>query len=134
MRRILYSLILFMPLAVFGQDSTKQGKVVVKADPRIDKILNRRVEFYNIDSTTQGYRLQILSITDRKEAMLEMENFQLRYPEIPIYLKYDSPNFKLRIGDFSDKIEAHYWFMKLQQDYPHLFVVPDKVNPKQIEE
>ncbi len=128
-------MILFsIPLPLMAQDNSGSGKVTVKADPRIEKILNRRVEFFNLDSSQQGYRLQIMSITDRKEAMLEMENFQLKYPQIPIYLKYDSPNFKLRIGDFSNKIEAHYWFMKLQEDYPHLFVVPDKVYPKQIAE
>jgi len=134
MKRVIYILFACVSLPVLAQNNPETGKVTVKADPRIEKILNRRVDFYNLDSSSQGYRLQILSITDRKEAMLEMENFQLKYPEIPIYLKYDSPNFKLRIGDFSNKIEAHYWFMKLQEDYPHLFVVPDKVYPKQIEE
>jgi len=119
---------------LIAQNIPDGGKVTVKGDPRIDKILNRRVEFYSLDSSSQGYRLQILSITDRKEAMLEMENFQLKYPEIPIYIKYDSPNFKLRIGDFSNKIEAHYWFIKLQEEYPRLFVVPDKVYPKQIQD
>jgi len=134
MKRLIYVILFSIPLPLMAQDNSGSGKVTVKADPRIEKILNRRVEFFNLDSSQQGYRLQIMSITDRKEAMLEMENFQLKYPQIPIYLKYDSPNFKLRIGDFSNKIEAHYWFMKLQEDYPHLFVVPDKVYPKQIAE
>jgi len=134
MKRVIFILFLCVSMPVLAQNNPETGKLIVKADPRIEKILNRRVDFYNLDSSYQGYRLQILSITDRKEAMLEMENFQLKYPEVPIYLKYDSPNFKLRIGDFSSKIEAHYWFMKLQEDYPHLFVVPDKVYPKQIEE
>lgn len=111
------------------QDS---GSVTIKADPRIDKIIHRRAEFFQIDSTRHGYRLQILSVTDHKEAMLELENFRLKHPEIPVYLKYDSPNFKLRVGDFSDKIEAQYWFVKLRDEYPQLFMVPDKVNPKKI--
>lgn len=134
MKRVIFILFICVSMPVLAQNHSDSGQLTVKADPRIEKILNRRVEFYNLDSSHQGYRLQILSITDRKEAMLEMENFQLKYPGIPIYLKYDSPNFKLRIGDFSNKIEAHFWFMKLQEDYPHLFVVPDKVYPKQIEE
>ncbi|MHB1277512.1 MAG: hypothetical protein ACYC1Q_03875 [Bacteroidia bacterium] len=111
-----------------GQD-TLPGKVTVVADPRIEKILDTRRVYYNLDSSSQGYRIQILMSTNHKEAMLEKENFELKYPDIPIYLKYDSPNFKLRVGDYSGKIEAHYWFVELQDEYPTLFLVPDKVNP-----
>lgn len=127
-------------LLLFGSDlfaqsqDTLPGKVTVVADARIDRILDTRLVYYKLDSTSQGYRIQILTSSDRREAMLEMENFELKYPDIPIYLKYDSPNFKLRIGDYSGKIEAHYWFVELQDEYPNLFLVPDKVNPETIEE
>ena len=117
----------------FGQSlDTLPGKVTILADPRVQKILDTRAVYFEMDSTYQGYRIQILTSSDRREAMLEMENFQLRYPGIPIYLKYDSPNFKLRVGDFSGKIDAHYWFANLQPEYPNLFLVPDKVNPQTI--
>lgn len=134
MKKLIYLfLLLFTANAVLAQEADS-GSVKVISDPRIDKIVERRADFFQLDSTNQGYRIQILSITDRKEAMLELENFQLKHPEIPIYLKYDSPNFKLRVGDFPDKIEAHYWFVKLKEEYPQLFLVPDKVNPKKIED
>jgi hypothetical protein len=119
-------------LVAQSQD-TLAGKVSVVADPRIEKILDARVVYFNLDSTSQGYRIQILTSTDRREAMMEMENFEYKYPDIPIYLKFDSPNFKLRVGDFSGKIDAHYWFATLQPEYPNLFLVPDKVNPKVFE-
>lgn len=120
---------------VFAQSQdTLDGKVTVLADPRIERILDTRRVYFNLDSTSQGYRIQILMSTDHREARLEMENFQLKYPNIPIYLKYDSPNFKLRIGDYPGKIEAHYWFVELQDEYPNLFLVPDKVNPETIAE
>ncbi len=125
-------------LLLFGSDlfaqsqDTLPGKVTVIADPRIDRILETRLVYHNLDSTSQGYRIQILMSTNHREAMMEKENFELKYPDIPIYLKYDSPNFKLRVGDYSGKIEAHYWFVELQDEYPNLFLVPDKVNPEPI--
>jgi len=115
-----------------AQDMPLEGKIVIIADPQLNNAINRRVDLFLADSTTQGYRVQIMAKNDRKEALLEFENFQLKYPEVPIYLKYDSPNFKLRVGDFPSKVEAHYWFAKLQAEFPLLFIVPDKINPKQI--
>lgn len=125
----------FLSPAVFGQvNHTDSGQVKVLADPRIEKMLDRRKDQFLADSSTTGYRIQIYSHTDRKLAMMELENFQLKYPEIPVYVKYDSPNFKLRVGDFSDKIEAQYWFARLQAEYPNLFLVPDKVNPLSVKQ
>lgn len=130
MKRKLFAIIwILLPLGLFAQDSL-QGKVVIDADPAIDRIMQRRKEFFGLDSTTAGYRIQIYSGTDRNEAMLELENFQLKYPEVKVYLKYDSPNFKIRIGDFSGKVEAQYWFAILQEEYPRLFLVPDRINPR----
>lgn len=119
----------------FAQDSSDRDTGIrVEADPRIEKILQRKKDLFQLDSTNIGYRIQIFASTDRKEAMLELENFQLKYPEVSIYMKYDSPNFKLRVGDFSGKVEAQYWFARLQEEFPNLFLVPDKVNPMRFPE
>ena len=134
------SMFFLLLIALFSMPAMAQnyvpdsGEVKVVADPRIEKLLDRRKELFLADSARVGYRIQILSATDRKQAMMELENFQLKYPEIPVYIKYDSPNFKLRVGDFSDKIEAQYWFARLQGEYPNLFLVPDKVNPLPVKE
>lgn len=125
-------LILFLICCIPGLAAAQQadsGKVEVKADARIDKLIQRRAEFFQIDSTESGFRIQIYSTTDRKQIKLEEEKFRLNYPDLPIYLKYDSPNFKLRVGDFKSKLEAQHWFNNLQSDYPTLFLVPDKVYP-----
>lgn len=118
----------------YGQEYDTPGILKVESDPKLDLMIAQRKDLFKADSSSHGFRIQILTKSNRKEAMLEFENFQLNYPELPIYLKYDSPNFKLRVGDFEDKIEAYYWFTRLQESYPLLFVVPDKVNPKQFRE
>ncbi len=133
MRKLIFGAALLLPALLQAQDSLT-GKVVIDADPAVNRILNRRKDFFRLDSTAAGYRIQVFASTDRNEAMLELENFQLKYPEIPIYLKYDSPNFKLRVGDFSSKIEAQYWFARLSEEYPRLFLVPDRVNPRNFSE
>ncbi len=128
MKRKLLSLLFCLPLALFAQTSDSTG-VTVEADPRIDKLIEKRKEAFRIDSTESGYRIQIYSTTDRKQILLEEEKFKMNYPELALYMKYDSPNFKLRVGDFKSKLDAQYWFNKLQAEYPTLFLVPDKVNP-----
>ncbi|MFP4041249.1 MAG: SPOR domain-containing protein, partial [Bacteroidales bacterium] len=54
--------------------------------------------------------------------------FYEQFPDIPIYREYDSPYFKIYVGDFRTKIEAIKSLKKIQKHFPSAFVVPDTIN------
>lgn len=57
------------------------------------------------DSTEMGYRVQVISTPDYKTAETVMENLTLVMKE-EIYLSFDPPNYKVRIGNFRFRSEA----------------------------
>jgi len=135
MKRFLFIIALGLALQADAQEQVEaetisdEGAVEVIADQRIDRLINRRAEFHRIDSSAAGFRIQIFATTERQDIKLAKEQFEFKYPGVAIYMKYDSPNYKLRVGDFSTKLEAQYWFQKLREEYPTLFLVPDTVFP-----
>ena len=54
--------------------------------------------------------------------------FLLQHPEIPAYLSYLAPNFRVRVGDLRDRIEAEGLRENLRGDFPGLYVVPDQIE------
>ena len=54
--------------------------------------------------------------------------FKTEYPEVPAYLVYQQPYFKVRVGDFRNQIEAQLFYLELQKNYGQLLIVPDKIN------
>lgn len=119
--------------AVAQQDSAKEGTVIINADKKVSQYIEQRKLAKQEDSLVKGYRIQI-AITDKRfDAKEAKEKFTNMFPKCPAYLLFDSPHFKVRVGDFKSKIEAQALLFKLIEEYPTLFLVEDKINPPPIE-
>jgi hypothetical protein len=57
-----------------------------------------------------------------------MYGFTARYPDIPVYLTWQAPYFKVRVGDFSTRMEAAGFLNKIKKNYPIAWVIRDKIK------
>ena len=108
-------------ITVSSAQDVDEGRVEIVQDKSIDTILMKHVELnkqlledpdnYGID----GFRIQIFeesgnrSSTHAREVMAE---FTEQYPDIPVYLTWQAPNFKVRVGDFSSRMQAEGYLKK----------------------
>lgn len=114
-----------------------EGNVKITQDPRIDTILMKHIEMneallLNDDNyAIDGFRIQVFeesgnrSSTHAREVMTE---FSGKYPEVPVYLTWQAPNFKVRIGDFRTRMEAEGFLNKIKREYPIAWVIRDKIK------
>lgn len=95
-------------------DSLVAGTVqVVVKDSRID-LLGRKMAEYNESLSlrpggirmVRGYRLMVLSTSDRNQAMAVRSRLLQQYPDQKVYMTFQSPYIKLKFGNFADKNEA----------------------------
>ena len=83
-----------------------------------------------------GYRIRIFSDVGKRSRMESRKTrttFYEKYPDIPVYREYDSPYFKVYVGDFRTKMEAIKCLKKIKHNFPDAFVVPDRINYPEIE-
>ncbi len=83
-------------------------------------------------NTVPGFRVQISSTQDLTEALDERTNAQTIFVGYDIYIIYDSPNYKVRVGDFRSRYDATQAAAYIVgHGYPGAWVVPDNVfkNP-----
>jgi len=113
------------------------GRIVVIQDGLIDSVLYhyealRLKIMENPDNKAiPGYRIQVffdsgLNSSDR--ARQARDEFLLRYPEIPAYVGWKSPNYRVRIGDFKTRLEAEKTLQLIIIDYPNAWVIKDEIN------
>lgn len=107
------------------------GKLNIYAEPGIDA--KRSSIRLPSDTLVDGYRLQLVSSENLGEVRRAREKFKMMYPDVQAYLKYEAPNLKLRAGNFRNPLEAQYLFFKLKDEFPYLFIVPDKVEARFLE-
>ncbi len=107
------------------------GKLQIRQDPRITDLLVRSSEINQHRRGTDGFRLEIFFSSDskaREQAMRIKNEFNLMFPQIPSYLLFQTPNFKVRIGDFRNKSEALKTKAEIASKYPNAFIVKDIIR------
>lgn len=119
-------------IATFAQDTAK-GKITITVDEKVNEYIDQRRQENINDSLSKGFRIQIIVSQKRNDAKIAKEKFSNMYPNCPVYLTFDSPYFKVRVGDYKTKLEAQALLFKLTQDFPTLILIEDKINPPPVE-
>lgn len=97
-----------------------------KLDAILDTIAtrNKSVKF------TNGFRIQIYVGNDRKSADDAKIFTYQKYPEIYPYLSYQQPIYKVKIGDFLNRMDAERYYSDIKDLYPSAMILPDRVEIK----
>ena len=106
-------------------------KLPVRQDPRITDLLIRHNQINQKRNGTEGFRLEIFFSSEskaRERAERVRNEFNLVFPDIASYMLFQTPNFKVRIGDFRNKSEALKIKAHIASKYPNAFIVKDNIR------
>lgn len=111
-------------------DEEEVGKVKILQDYRIDELLRIDRAENSESPGFQGYRIQIFSGggRDREKAFSIREDLEERFPVQRVYVKYQAPDFRVRIGNFRNKFEAMHLYKQCVKIYPYCYLVKDQIN------
>ena len=56
-------------------------------------------------------------------------SFTKAFPEIPVYLSYEQPYYRLRVGDFRNRVEAEKYLRLIKPRFGLAFVTAEEINP-----
>ncbi len=124
MRLIFAILFVFITQILFAQKSS----VIIQRDVNLDSLIIKNVELNKTQNSMDGFRIQLFSGVERNNANALKVKFLKQYPQYPVYLIYQQPYFKLRAGDFRNKLEAQWLYNQLLKEYGEVLIVPDKIN------
>lgn len=128
------SIFIFIGLCSMAQ--TDSNSVIVHKDPRLDLLMKKQIEINEVTTrnsrrTAPGYRIQVISTNNRTKAMEAKTKIYQRFPELKAYLMYQSPFFKVKVGNFVEREEAESYLQDIQQLFPAtIYVVRDIVEVK----
>ncbi len=113
-------------------DSVPQKRILnIRQDPRIDDLLNLHKQQNRWKNTMKGFRLQIFATSGtgaREEAESVKARFLSEYMDYGVYVTFQSPDWKVRVGDFRNKSEALKLKEEVKRMFPNAFIVPDDIN------
>ena len=106
-------------------DSVREpGTITIHQDQKIIELVST---FDKADKQIDGYRIQIF-LGKPKEAQKVRTKFVAKYPDIPAYDPWQTPNMKIRIGDFTSKLDAERALKVIRKDYAGAYIVRDNIE------
>jgi hypothetical protein len=109
--------------------------VIIRKDARLDILsvkqlqANQRSAMLTASGQYKGYRIQVVSTPRRDDAFKIKAELMERMPDQKTYMIFQSPNFKVRIGNFLKKEDAEKLKAQLNKLYPAgVYIVEDAIE------
>jgi len=86
--------------------------IIVHKDARVDLLTEKQVAINKVTSRMtanglfKGFRLQVLNTRSRDDAFKTKAGLLESFPDEKVYVLYQSPYFKVRIGNFVERSDA----------------------------
>lgn len=122
-----------------------KGTVRIFQDPAIGRLIGSRLTNEHIEKNKDndlaflkmpGFRAQVFSGNNQRkskeEALQKEKLIKEMYPDLPTYITYTAPFWKLRVGDFRSREEAYSLMRELKESFPEfakeMYIVKDEVK------
>jgi hypothetical protein len=129
-----YFFLLSLVIAGFTVKAQDTTSVVVHKDARVELLLKKQGEANAAmrkagARTAKGYRLLVINTNKRDEATAAKTKIYTNFSELKTYLVYQSPYFKLKVGNFRTREEAQQYQKSLSLYFPKgVFIIADTIE------
>ena len=114
---VLYIFSLFC-YSIYGQNAS------VKVDQ--PKAVSQLLEYKKDLKTLDIYKIQIFQSNDPLEAGKAKSEFLNTYSQWPVSLEFNTPNYKIWVGNFRDRLEADRALLRIKKKYMNAFIFKPK--------
>ncbi len=115
---ILSILLLFSAEVTFGQ----QGTVTVNQDAKIPELLTLKKRLEKENKLSDGYTIQ-LYYGELGRANSIIRKYRNIYSAWPASITYETPNYKVWVGNFGVRLAADRALIEIRRDFPSAFIL-----------
>lgn len=100
----------------------QESKFNVTQDKSFERLLTEKNQVNNSFSIYKNYSLQLF-YGPRDEAQSIYHDFKKAYPKTDATIIFASPNYKVVVGNFKNKINAENFLKQINKKYPNALLV-----------
>ena len=115
---IIFLFLLTLPLTLLAQ----QGEVIISQDNAINKLLDYKKDF----KTLKVYKIQVYQSVDPNAAKRAKSTFLNTFNEWQTDIEWQTPNYKVWVGNFTTRLEADRALVKIKRKYMNAIIFQPK--------
>jgi|TARA_B100001142_G_scaffold51690_1_gene49225 hypothetical protein len=106
----------------FSPFYAQNGNVIINKDKKIEKIIELKKE---VNKNSKNLSIQIFS-GSKKKSIAVLESYINLFNDSTAKLIYETPNYKVWVGNFNTMLEADRFLIKIRKEFPEAFIFRPK--------
>ncbi|CAL2104027.1 SPOR domain-containing protein [Tenacibaculum sp. 190130A14a] len=115
--QLISSILIVLFFSVYS--ATAQSKLT--NDKSINSLIEKKREFNK--QNKKGFRIQLYNGLERTAKSIQ-GRFRVEYPNVRTKLSYDSPEWKIQVGNYKTRLDADRALNKIREKFSGAIVVP----------
>ncbi len=107
------------------------GTITITQDQKVARLLDQYLFINSKNPGMNGFRIRVyrdLGQKSRKQSEDIEKTIMEKYPGVSVYRTYQSPYYKVSVGDFRTRDNAMKLYNQLLKTFPKAFIVPEWIN------
>ena len=100
----------------------QDGKTSVSVDPKIDQLLKEKRKLNTGLFLNEGYKIQIF-YGNSEESKKKLQEFKKEFKDLDGTIIFNSPNYKVWIGNFKTRIDVERAMVDIKKKYPTALII-----------
>ncbi len=100
----------------------QSGTLKVHQDAKITQLLELKKSLEKDNKLTDGFTIQ-LYYGNLGKANSVLGNYRNKYGSWPASIEYETPNYKVWVGNFTTRIEADRALLEVHRNFPTAFIL-----------
>ncbi|UGS23338.1 SPOR domain-containing protein [Flavobacterium channae] len=119
-----HNLLYFFILSSIFCFSTRgqENKTTISVDPKIDQLLKEKRKLNTGLFLNEGYKIQIF-YGNSEESKKKLIEFKKEFKDLDGTIIFNSPNYKVWIGNFKTRIEVEKAMVDIKKKYPTALII-----------
>jgi len=110
-----------------GKIFSQESKLIVIQDQKLEQLLKEKRKINLNNSNNEYYKIQIF-YGNSEESKKSLQEFKKEFKEIDATIIYNSPNYKVWIGNYKTRIEVEKMFLEIKKKYPNALIMKPSLN------
>jgi hypothetical protein len=105
--------------------SAQESKINIQQNPKFEQLLNEKRKINSSIAVNERYKIQVFSGVSEK-AKKTLSDCKQNFVNLDGTIVFNTPNYKVWIGNFKSRIEAERNLVEIKKSYPNAFLIKPK--------
>ena len=117
------SLFFLLVCTLYGINSySQEGRTTLSQDLKIEQLLKEKRKINQNISTNESYKIQIF-YGNSDDSKKKLQEFRREFKDLDGTIIFNSPNYKVWIGNFKTRIEVERAMVDIKKKYPTALII-----------